>query len=238
MAPHSSLSSRRPVIVLNFKAYSQSAGKGGWHLARAADEVARRVKGVEIVICPQASQLEALSHSLKHATVFAQCADSVEPGAFTGFLPIESIAASGAKGTLMNHAERKVPPGSVLHVVSRARKFGVRVLACADGLKEARVLSRFSPWSVAVEVPELIGTGKSVSTVSPQLVSQAVDSIRAVDSGIVPLVGAGVSTPEDVAKSIELGAQGVLLASRYVMSPHPKKLLLDMAKAALTASRS
>jgi triosephosphate isomerase len=40
-----------------------------------------------------------------------------------------------------------------------------------------------------------------------------------------------VSNGTDVKRAIELGAQGVLLASAFVKSPDPKKLLMEMAEA-------
>jgi thiazole synthase ThiGH ThiG subunit len=48
-------------------------------------------------------------------------------------------------------------------------------------------------------------------------------------------VGAGVSTPGDVKKSFELGAEGVLLASAFVKAPDPKKFAEDFAAAATQA---
>ena len=45
--------------------------------------------------------------------------------------------------------------------------------------------------------------------------------------------GAGISTGDDVARAIELGAEGVLLASAYVKAKDPKLVLIDMAREAL-----
>ena len=43
------------------------------------------------------------------------------------------------------------------------------------------------------------------------------------------LCGAGISTGEDVKAAIELGAEGVLLASGVVKAKNPRKVLLDLA---------
>jgi triosephosphate isomerase len=43
------------------------------------------------------------------------------------------------------------------------------------------------------------------------------------------LCGAGVSSKEDVKKALELGAQGVLLASAFVKAPDPKAFLSELA---------
>jgi len=44
------------------------------------------------------------------------------------------------------------------------------------------------------------------------------------------LCGAGVTTPEDVSKALELGSQGVLVASSVVKSKNPKTALEGMAR--------
>jgi triosephosphate isomerase len=69
-----------------------------------------------------------------------------------------------------------------------------------------------------------------VSTAKPELVSRTVEAVAGVNSTPV-LCGAGVSNGTDVKRAIELGAQGVLLASAFVKSPDPKKLLMEMAEA-------
>jgi triosephosphate isomerase len=44
------------------------------------------------------------------------------------------------------------------------------------------------------------------------------------------LVGAGVSNATDVATSLKLGAEGVLLASAFVKAKDPEAWLRDVAK--------
>ncbi|MCD6235493.1 MAG: triose-phosphate isomerase, partial [Thaumarchaeota archaeon] len=89
------------------------------------------------------------------------------------------------------------------------------------------------PDMIAIEPPELIGTGIPVSKAKPEVVSGAVEAVKRINTEVHVLCGAGISTGEDVARAIELGAEGVLLASAYVKAKDPKKVLSEMAETAL-----
>ena len=84
-----------------------------------------------------------------------------------------------------------------------------------------------------VEIPELIGTGKAISTVRPEVISDAIKVIRDIDNGIFIISGSGISTKEDVTKAIELGMQGVGASRAFVTSEDPKQVLTEMSKALL-----
>ncbi len=84
---------------------------------------------------------------------------------------------------------------------------------------------------IALEPPELIGTGIAVSKARPELISSTVNRIRSVNSSVRILCGAGVSAPEDVSRALQLGSQGVLVSSSVVKSADPEKLLSEMADA-------
>jgi triosephosphate isomerase len=83
---------------------------------------------------------------------------------------------------------------------------------------------------LAVEPPELIGTGIPVSKAKPEVVSDTVSLVRRINSDVVILCGAGITTGEDVAAALKLGTQGVLVASGIVKAKDPYKALLDFAK--------
>lgn len=220
------------VIILNLKTYAESTGEAGERLCAIADEVAAETakngESVEIIVCPQTPFLPKICWQLKHATVFAQACDAAKQGQSTGAVTPEAVAAAGASGTLVNHSEKKVSFAEVKQVVQRAAKIGLRVCACAASVEEGTAIAGFSPWAVAVEPPELIGSGISVSSAQPDLVKNSVKKIRAANGGGLALVGAGVSTAADVAKSVELGADGVLLASAFVKARDPRSLLREM----------
>ena len=222
------MKSVKKVIILNLKTYPESIGVAGEKLCEIADEVAAGAAGVEIIVCPQAPSLEKIAWKCKNASGFAQASDAGKLGQSTGAVTPEAVKAAGCSGTLVNHSERRVSAAQVKEVVARSGKIGLSVCVCAASVEEGITFSGFSPWAVAVEPPELIGSGISVSTSKPELVSRSVKEIRAANPKSLVLVGAGVSTADDVAKCVELGADGVLLASEYVKAKDPEALLKEM----------
>ncbi len=87
-----------------------------------------------------------------------------------------------------------------------------------------------NPSAIAVEPPELIGTGISVTQAQPEVISGTVDQIRVVNKDVTILCGAGISTGDDVVASIRLGAQGVLLASAVAKSDKPGDVLRGLVE--------
>ena len=114
--------------------------------------------------------------------------------------------------------------------VPRCRELGLEVIACADDIVEAETLAKLSPDYIAIEPPELIGGDISVTTANPEIVSGAVERIRAVNPNVGVLCGAGVKSRKDVAKALELGTVGVLLASGVVKAKDPEAALRDLVK--------
>jgi triosephosphate isomerase len=222
------------IIAFNFKAYDSVFGKDAERYGRALRETAAEHKDVTLIACPPQLELAATARKFKakrNFFVFAQNADPVGFGSRTGWTPVEAVAAAGARGTLVNHAEHKVALETVKKVIDQAKPLGLKVLACAADLEEARALAALAPWAVAVEPPALIGSGISVSTAQPEVVREAVAVIKKTNKKVLALVGAGVSTPGDVRKSFELGAEGVLLASAFVKAPDAKKFAEEFAQA-------
>jgi triosephosphate isomerase len=86
---------------------------------------------------------------------------------------------------------------------------------------------------IAIEPPELIGSGIAVSKAQPELITRTITRIRNVNGTVKILCGAGVSYAEDVTAALTLGTDGVLVASSVVKSKDPKGLLQKMADAML-----
>jgi len=89
--------------------------------------------------------------------------------------------------------------------------------------------AELTPTFIAVEPPELIGSGISVSNSKPEIIINSVKAVKETNQKITVLCGAGVSNNEDVRKSLELGAEGVLLASAFVKAKDPKAFLTELA---------
>ncbi len=216
-----------PLIVINFKAYSESAGERGLALARTCQAVAGET-GTSIAICPQVQDLSWIARQVE-IPCFAQHADRFEPGPRTGYTVLEGIKAGGGLGTLLNHSEHHILLAEVDEVVERARSLGLLAIVCANNTRVSATAAALHPYAVAVEPPALIGTGMAVSKADPEIVSTSVETVKGIDEKVLVLCGAGITTGEDVRAAIELGAEGVLLASGVVKAKDPGAVLRDLA---------
>jgi triosephosphate isomerase (TIM) len=215
-----------PVVVVNYKAYAQVTGPAALELTRALARAAERTGG-SVAVAPGALEL-ALIAQASRLPVLAQHVDPLPPGAGTGHLTVEGIKAAGARGSLVNHAERKVGLEVLQQTVARLRAAGLVSLVCAGNVESSRAAAAMRPDIVAVEPPELIGGTVSVTTADPGVVSGAVQAVKAIHPAAKVLCGAGVKTGKDVRRAMELGADGVLLASGVTLAADPEKALLDL----------
>lgn len=99
---------------------------------------------------------------------------------------------------------------------------------CTNNIATSKAIATFSPDAVAVEPPELIGTGIPVSQAQPEVVEDSVKGVKSINKKIKVLCGAGISTGDDMKAAMDLGADGVLLASGIVKAENPKEALLDL----------
>lgn len=213
------------MIVLNLKTYEASIDKALLFTDIASEVVAET--GMRIVVCPPMLSLKDAAE--RFSDVFAQHVDAKKPGAHTGSVPAEMLKAFHVKGSLINHSERRVPFDTIKETMDRMHQVGLESIVCAADTKEAVEIAPLSPAFIAVEPPELIGSGISVSKAKPEIVLNSVKAVKETNHKVKVLCGAGVSSKEDVQKSVELGAEGVLLASAFVKAEDPKAFLADLA---------
>ena len=214
--------------MLNVKAYAESSGGKGVALLKACEEVAEET-GASIVICPHQVQLGQIADGAK-IPVFAQSVDAADPGSQTGWSTLQSIKAVGAAGTLVNHSEHRLKLADIEWIVSKAREMDLATCVCTNNVAVSMAAAAVSPDFVAVEPPELIGTGIPVSKADPDIVRNSVESVKKVNEKVVVLCGAGITTGDDVKAAIELGSEGVLLASGVVKAKDPRAALIDLTK--------
>lgn len=214
------------LVVLNFKAYKEATGESAVKLARIAKEVSQEAN-VRIIVAPQAPDICKTSPIIE---TFAQHIDPFEPGAQTGYMLAEAVLSAGAVGSILNHAEHKMPLQDIEKTIKKLHSLGMKSLVCAKDTEEAKQVAVFNPDYIAVEPPELIGSGVSVSTAKPEVVKDTVAAIKNINKKIIILCGAGVSNGADGKKAKKLGVEGVLLASAFVKAVDPKTLLLDIAE--------
>ena len=180
-----------------------------------------------VAIAVAAPDLGRLASSVA-IPVIAEHVDATEPGAHTGFVPPEAVQSAGGWGSLVNHAEHPVSLGEVARMVHRLKALGMSAVVCGRDIRVARRIAKDRPPYLAVEPPELIGGRHSVSTARPELVSGAVEVVRKVAPGTLVLCGAGVHDRRDVRRALELGAEGVLVASAVVRAASPRRALEEL----------
>ena len=209
------------LVVVNFKTYQTAHGA-------SAEELALAMSGIEtdarMIAAVSALDLAAVVAAAPGLEVWCQHLDPVGFGSNTGWLHPETAIERGATGTLINHAEHKVSIEHVAMLLDQVPE-GFEVCACAADVDEAMALAALVPTYVAVEPPELIGGDTSVTSADPSIVSGTAAAVREVSDEVGILCGAGVKTGADVAKAIELGTIGVLLASGVTKAKDPQAAL-------------
>ena len=215
------------ILLLNLKNYPEILGEGAVRFARAAEKVASKVDA-RVVVAPPNSTL-ALVASEVSIPVFSQSLGSELGDKTTGADLPEAAVAVKAAGTLLNHSERRKPWSELRTLVPRVAGLGLEVCLCAKSTAEAVKLSSLAPNFIAVEPPELIGTGIAVSNARPEVVEGTVGRLRAAGYRGQVLCGAGIVRGEDVTKAVELGAEGVLVSSSVVKAKDWEKKIAEFA---------
>jgi len=206
-------------FLLNFKAYPNSYGEKAISLAKQIDTLAEKYQQIEIILAVPATMIERISRSVKNVKVYAQHVDPVKDGAYTGHITAEMIKEAGAKGSMINHSEKRIRMDEIAETIKHLHLASLESVLCVDRHELVAPAALLSPTYVLVEPPELIGTGISVSRAKPEVIIKSVEEINKVGGKL--LVGAGISSKEDSKRSIELGASGVGLASAVMKDPNP-----------------
>ncbi|OYT54807.1 MAG: triose-phosphate isomerase [Candidatus Altiarchaeales archaeon ex4484_2] len=213
-------------IILNCKTYEQATGEKALALAGICQEVADE-SGAEIIMCPQYADIHRISSELD-IPVYGQHIDSIGFGSNTGHVLPESVKDAGAVGCLINHSERRLKLADIEANIKKLRELGMVSVVCTNNINVSRSAAALNPDYVAVEPPELIGSGISVSQAQPEIITGSVAAVKEVNPQVKVLTGAGITTGVDVSKAIELGTQGVLLASGVTKAEDPKAVLKDL----------
>ncbi|MCD6446005.1 triose-phosphate isomerase [Candidatus Bathyarchaeota archaeon] len=219
-----------PLIIVNFKTYLEATGQRAVELAKKAEKVSFETN-VSIGLAPQFTDLSAVAKSVS-LPVFAQHIDPIKPGSHTGHVLLEAVKEAGAVGTLINHSEKQLKLSEIDEILKLTREKGLLSVVCANNPNISVAVASLKPDIVAIEPPELIGTGIPVSKAKPEIVADTVNSVRKVNPKVTVLCGAGISHGEDVAAALKLGTQGVLVASGIVKAKNQYTILKEFAESA------
>jgi len=217
-------------IFINFKTYPQGTGEKAAELAKVCQAVGQEKKLPTIPIV-QVADLHAVKKAV-NIPVWVQHLDPQPAGPFTGWTVLETVLAEGGDGTLLNHSEHPLPPGTVKQVLARVRD-RVRVdrktfeaMVCCKTLGQMERLVKLKPDYIGYEIAELIGGKVAITDFDSKAIKHAVEIC-----GEIPLVvGAGIHKAEDLVKARDLGAKGVLISSAVVLAEDPRGTLLRLLK--------
>ncbi len=213
------------LLIVNVKHYQNAVGKNAKSFIESCPD--KLVEGWRLIFAVGTYDSD-LVQRLDSREFISQHVDSNDYGAFTGSVSVDLLLEKGFKGSLLNHSEHRVGMETIEKTVRKAKKSNFTTIVCAENLEEITKIAGFGPSYVAYEPKELIGGNISVSTSRPEVITEAAEICR--KAGVDLIVGAGVKNREDVAKSIELGATGVLVASGIVLSDDPRETINLLVK--------
>ena len=215
-----------PFILVNLKTFREGMGNRAHMIANAAQLVAHE-SGVTIGIAPSYIDLHPISHHFA-IPVYAQHVDGFEPGAHTGQITADALKMAGAAGSLINHSERRLSLADIETSIRVLQAQKLIAVVCSNNEATSAGAAALAPEYVAIEPPELIGSGISVSKANPEIIRRSVAAVHAVNPKMKVLTGAGIQSGDCVKIAVDLGTDGVLLASSVVKAQEPATVLRDL----------
>tara|TARA_Y100000310_G_C20548842_1_gene746991 strand:+ start:125 stop:778 length:654 start_codon:yes stop_codon:yes gene_type:complete len=214
----------KPLILINFKTYKETAGDKALTLARKIAQVKTRY---EIAVCPPVLSLKEVCQKTK-ISCFAQHVDYKDYGSNTGrVLPLE-LKKLGCQGSLINHSEYRLPLEIIKKTVEACKKRKLTTIVCATTLNKIKKIALFKPDYIAYEPQKFIGGNISVTEAKPEIIVKAIQLVKKLSKKTKVLVGAGVHSNKDVGHALLLGAEGVLIGHAVPKAKDPKKFLKEM----------
>ena len=210
-------SKKIPILILNFKNYQEIEGQKGIELARSVQKVSESFGGsIQLVVAPPQPALSLVKQNV-NIPVFAQHLDYAEAGSTTGYFIPEMARSFGAEGSLVNHSEHRIDELDTIHgLVNRLRSLQMVSVVCARTASEVSTLATFEPDYIAIEPPELIGSGRAVSKENPSIVTDSINAAAKMSQNARVICGAGITDANDVSSALKLGAVGILVASGII----------------------
>lgn len=215
------------MFIINCKNYEEVAGRKIIRFVKTAQSVSKKYK-VKIAVAPPQHLAGMVAGS--SVAILAQHVDDAMPGSTTGHLIPELLKKSKIRGSLINHSERRIPAGQIANLVAKLRRLGMISVVCVKDVREAKRYARLEPDYIAIEPPELIGSGKAVSKEKPGLITGAASAVSSAKNRTRLLCGAGIVSGRDVSRAMELGAEGILVASGIVRAKDWNKTISEFAK--------
>jgi triosephosphate isomerase len=216
------------MFVINCKNYKEISGDKIIKFIKIAEKVSKKYK-IKIAISPPQHLIGLVANS--SISILAQHIDDSKIGSTTGFIIPELLKKSKVKGSLINHSEHRISNKEIKKLVLKLKELKMISIVCVKDIAEVRKYVKLNPDFIAIEPPELIGSGKAVSKEKPELIAKAAGIVNNSKNKTKLLCGAGIVSGEDVAKAIELGSKGILVASGIIKAKDWDKIISEFAKA-------
>ena len=218
------------MFIINCKNYEEISGDKIKKFIKIAEQVSKKYK-IKIAISPPQHLIGLVANS--SIPILAQHIDDSKIGSTTGYIIPELLKKSKVKGSLINHSEHRISSKEIINLVKRLKKLKMKTVVCVKNVREAETYAKLNPTYIAIEPPELIGTGRAISNERPELITKSLLAVKKARNSTKLLCGAGIVTSDDVERAIELGSHGILVASGIVKSRNWNKDIEGFAKAIL-----
>ncbi len=216
------------MFIINCKNYDEVAGEKIIKLAKLSERISKKYK-IPIAIAPPHHLIPLITKF--RIMILTQHLDDKKVGSTTGFMVPEIVKKSKIDGSIINHSEHRITEKEIKSLVKRLKKLKLKTVLCVKNVSEAKRYAKLNPTYIAIEPPELIGTGRAISTERPQLITNAVDAVRSAKNSTKLLCGAGIVSGDDVARAKELGSKGILVASGIVKAKNWEKIIGEFSRA-------
>ncbi len=218
------------MFIINCKNYEEISGNKIIKFVKTAEKISKKFR-VKIAVAPPQHLIGVVTNST--IPILAQHVDTAKVGSTTGYIVPELLKKSKVKGSLINHSEHRIPSKEISELVSKLKQLKMISVVCVKDVAEVKKYAKLNPDYIAIEPPELIGSGKAVSTEQPDLISKAADAVKKEKNNTKLLCGAGIVSGNDVSKAIELGSKGILVASGIIKAKDWTKIISEFSKAML-----
>jgi len=214
-----------PHFLINFKASDGTAAHSGLALLDKIAAVSEQT-GASFVVAPQMADL-SLSVRQSEIPIVAQTTDIHENA--NGRIPLETIAASGAAGVILNHPETEMSLGAVVRGINECKAKGIESIVCVNSLEVGRAVLEFEPDWLLFERPDDIASGESLAETAPERLKAFVSMVDTNRPCTRVMVGGGISDGAAVEQALRCGAHAAGAASAFLEADDRESWLLDVA---------
>jgi len=218
------------MFIINCKNYEEIAGGKIIEFVKIAEKISKKYK-IKIAVAPPQHLIGLVANS--SIPILAQHVDNSNVGSTTGFMIPELLKKSKVSGSLINHSEHRISSDEISKLVLKLRELKMISVVCVKDVAEAKKYAKLNPDYIAIEPPELIGSGKAVSKEKPELITKSADVVNSAKNKTKLLCGAGIVSGQDVTKALELGSKGILVASGIIKAKNWTKIIEEFSKAML-----